>query len=98
MEHTTKASTHSSRHLPQHTMTIPLGSPAPLFVFDSCVLPEMANGLVVRQGEPTIVVAVLQNIARGHGTHHKGINSQFKTPATTHHGHTSWVTCPPFCF
>jgi len=24
----------------------------------------MANGLVVRQGEPTIVVAVFQNIAR----------------------------------
>ena len=51
---------------------------------------------VVRQGGPTIVVAVFENIDGVLGTNHKHINSHFKTPATTHHGHTSWVTAPLF--
>ena len=54
-------------------MAIPLVSPAP-FLAPEC-LSRMANGLVVRQGEPTIVVAVFQNIARVHWKHKEGNNT-----------------------
>src|SRR5210317_1281764 len=91
-KHSTKTPTLISRHLPQHTVAIPLGSTAP--IFDSRVLPKMTNGLVVRQGEPTISVAVFPNIVRDNKTQHKDTNTHFKTPATTHCGHTSWVNCP----
>ena len=50
----------------------------------------------VRQGEPTIVVAVFQNIARVYISHHKGSRRQLQPPITTNISHTSWVTCPPF--
>src|SRR5210317_720599 len=57
----------------------------------------MANGLVVRQGEPTIVVAVFENIARVHWKHKKGNKRHLQPPITVHHGHTAWViTCPLF--
>ena len=78
----------------QYTMAIPPGSPAPLF--GSWALPKVANGLVVRQGEPAIVVAVSQILARVHCKHKEGNKRHLQPPITVHHGHTSWVACPLF--
>src|SRR6056300_1410526 len=57
--------------------------------FADRVLTKMAYGLVVRQGEPTIVVLVSQNIARFQGTQKDGSSGHLSLPITTHHGHTS---------
>src|SRR5210317_2156463 len=50
---------------------------------------------VARQGEPTIVVAVSQYIARVHGTHKNDIRWHLTMPITTNISHTQ-ATCPPF--
>src|SRR5210317_2307263 len=50
---------------------------------------------VARQGEPTIVVAVSQYIARAHGTHKNDIRWHLTMPITTNISHTQ-ATCPPF--
>src|SRR5210317_1831092 len=52
------------------------------------VLSNIGKWAIVRQGEPTIVVAVFQYIARGHGTHHKGSRRQLQPPITTNISHT----------
>src|SRR5210317_963026 len=43
----------------------------PPFFHSWRVLSNIGKWAIVRQGEPTIVVAVFQNIARVHGRHHK---------------------------
>ena len=57
---------------------------------------KSANGLVVRQGEPAIVVAVFEIIARVHYKHKEGNKRHLHPPITVHHGLTSWATCPLF--
>src|SRR6056300_1734163 len=44
---------------------------------------EVCKWAIVWQGEPTIVVAVFQIIARVHGTHHKGTRRQLPPPITS---------------
>src|SRR5210317_1011251 len=52
------------------------------------VLSNTGKWAVVTLGEPTINVAVLQNIARGHGTHQDGSKGQLQPPITTNISHT----------
>src|SRR5210317_2218706 len=70
MEHTTKAAQGSYNHQSQQTTAIP--RPTAPFFHSWRVLSNIGKWAIVRQGEPTIVVAVSQNIAGVHGTHHKG--------------------------
>ena len=51
------------------------------------MLSNVGKWAIVRQGEPTIVVAVFHNIARLHGTHHKGSRRQLQPPITTSISH-----------
>ena len=68
--------------------------PAPLFsILES--LDRISKLAVVRQGEPTIVVAVFQYVARVHGRHQGGSRRQLQPPIATYHGHTQ-ATCPLF--
>ena len=72
IQHTRKAAEGSYNHQSQHTVAI---SRPPPPLFDSPrprVLTNIGKLTVVRQGQPTIVVAVFQNIARVHGTPLKG--------------------------
>src|SRR6056300_721571 len=76
-------------------MAIPPGSRLPPFLAPGCCQ-IWQNGLVVRQGEPTIiVVAVFANIARVHWKHKEGNKRQLQPPIPVHHGHTSWVSPAP---
>ena len=96
MEHTTKATEGSySRQSPQ-TSAIPWPT-APFF--HSCwrVMSSIGKRAIVRPGEPTIVVAVFQIIARVHGTHHKGSRRQLQPPITTNISHTE-ANCPLFSY
>src|SRR6056300_197532 len=80
---------------PNHNKHQPyLGQQAPFF-HSWRVLSNIGKWAIGRQGEPTIVVAVLQNIARIHGTHHKGSR---KAPATANHNkHQPYLgQLPPF--
>ena len=78
MEHTTKAAEGSYDRQSQQTSAIP-GPTAPFFP-SWRVLANIGKWATVRQGEPTIVVAVFQNIARVHGTHYKGSRRQLQPP------------------
>src|SRR5210317_1427487 len=86
MEHTTRAARGSHNHPSQQTSAIP--RPTAPFFHSWRVLSNIGKWAIVRQGEPTIVVAVSQNIAGGHGTHHKGRRRQPKPPITTNISHT----------
>ena len=69
----------------------------PPFFHSLRVLPSIGKWATVRQGEPTIVVAVFQYIARAHGSHHKHTRRQLEPPITTNISHTL-ASCPPFSF
>src|SRR6056300_935413 len=49
---------------------------------------KLRKSTIVRQGGPSIVVAVSQITARVHGTHHKGSRMQLQPPITTNISHT----------
>src|SRR5210317_686030 len=74
MEHITKAAEGSYNRQSQQTSAIP--RPTAPFFHSWRVLSNIGKVAIVRQGEPSIVVAVFQNIARDHGTHHKGSRSR----------------------
>src|SRR5210317_224592 len=60
----------------------------PPFFHSWRVLSSIGKWAIVRQGEPTTVVAVFQIIARVHGTHHKGNKTQLASPITVNISHT----------
>src|SRR5210317_1093536 len=95
MEHTTKAAEGSYDRQSQQTSAIPRPT-APLFP-SWRVLANIGKGAIVGQAEPTIVVAVIRDIARVHGTHHKGSRRQLRPPITTNISHTK-ADCLPFSF
>src|SRR6056300_546713 len=95
MEHTTKAAEGSYNRQSQQTSAIPM--PTAPFFHSWRVLSTIGKRAVVRQGEPTIVVAVFQIIARVHGTHHKGSRRQLQPPITANISHT-YANCPLFSF
>src|SRR5210317_1138396 len=76
----------SHNHQSQQTSAIP--RPTAPFFHSWRVLSNIGKWAIVRQGEPTIVVAVSQNLAGGHGTHHKGSKRQPQPPITTNISHT----------
>src|SRR5210317_1759891 len=82
MEHTTKAAEGSYSRQSQQTYQPYLGQ-LPPFLHSWRVLSNIGKWAIVRQGEPTIVVSVSQNIARVHGTQHKGSRRQLQPPITT---------------
>src|SRR6056300_205626 len=68
----------------------------PPFIIPRDTWPRIGKLAVVSQGEPTIVVAVPQNIAWGHGTHQKDTRWHLPMPITTNISHTKAKNCPPF--
>ena len=95
MEHTRMAAVGICHCQSQHTMAIPR-PPAPPFLSIENV-DKIGKLAVLRQGEATIVVLVLQIIAREHGTHHKGSRWHLPMPITTNCGHAQ-SSCPLFSF
>src|SRR5210317_428445 len=79
-EHTTKKVAEGSyNRQSQQTSAIPRPT-APLFP-SWRVLSNIGKwAMIVRHGEPTVVVLVSQNIARAQGTHHKGSRRQLQPP------------------
>src|SRR6056300_1136480 len=57
---------------------------------------KFGKSAVVRQGEATIVVLVLQIIAREHGTNHKCCRWLVPMPVTIHSTHIYQGRLPPF--
>src|SRR5210317_1695674 len=94
MEHTTRIAEGSYNRQSQQTSAIP--SPTAPFFHSWRVLANIGKWAIVRQGEPTIVVAVFQYIARVHGTHHKHSRRQLQPPITTNISHTYRPTAPFF--
>ena len=77
----------------RHTMAMARPT-APFFLpGESCQ--TFGQFSVVGQGEPTIVVAVSQYIARVHGTHQGGTRRHMQPPITPYHGHGQ-ANCPLF--
>src|SRR6056300_1340414 len=60
----------------------------PPFFHSWRVLSNTGKWAIVRQGEPTIVVAMSQDIARVHGTHHQGSTRPLQPPIKTNISHT----------
>src|SRR5210317_1275820 len=97
MEHTTRIAEGSYNRQSQQTSAIP--SPTAPFFHSWRVLANIGKWAIVRQGETTIVVAVFHNIARLHGTHHKGSRRQLQPPITTNISHmVPRPYCPLFSF
>ena len=88
MEHTTKAAEKAPATANHNKHQPYLGQLLPPFFHSWRVLSNTGKWAIVRQGEPTIVVAVSQDIARVHGTHHKGSRRQLQPPITTNISHT----------